>query len=90
MRLDLVPRQYYDLRHLRLIHSVGEPLDPEAGLSTLAPDADLRETSSIDSFDHLSVLIGLHEALGVEIPEADYGQLTTLTQIILYLAARVA
>jgi acyl carrier protein len=63
---------------------------PEADLSTLAADADIREALSIDSFDHLSVLIGLHEALGVEIPEADYGQLTTLTQMIRYLAARVA
>ncbi|GAB4163308.1 MAG: acetate--CoA ligase [Candidatus Promineifilaceae bacterium] len=31
MRLaDLQPRQVYDLSHLRLIHSVGEPLNPEA------------------------------------------------------------
>jgi acetyl-CoA synthetase len=31
-------------------------------------------------------LIGLHEALGVEIPEADYGQLTTLADIIRYIS----
>ena len=30
MRLEGTPRQRYDLRHLRLIHSVGEPLNPEA------------------------------------------------------------
>lgn len=30
MRLDIDPRQRYDLSHLRLIHSVGEPLNPEA------------------------------------------------------------
>jgi acetyl-CoA synthetase len=30
MRLDMKPRQRYDLRPLRLIHSVGEPLNPEA------------------------------------------------------------
>jgi acetyl-CoA synthetase len=30
MRLGSTPRQHYDLRHLRLIHSVGEPLNPEA------------------------------------------------------------
>jgi acyl carrier protein len=63
---------------------------PEADLSTLDPDADIREALSIDSFDHLNVLIALHEALGVDIPEADYGQLTTLTQMMRYLAARVA
>jgi acetyl-CoA synthetase len=30
MRLSLEPRQRYDLRQLRVIHSVGEPLNPEA------------------------------------------------------------
>jgi acetyl-CoA synthetase len=30
MRLDITPRERYDLRRLRLIHSVGEPLNPEA------------------------------------------------------------
>jgi acetyl-CoA synthetase len=30
MRLDLTPRKAYNLSHLRLIHSVGEPLNPEA------------------------------------------------------------
>ena len=30
MRLGIEPRKQYDLRHLRLIHSVGEPLNPEA------------------------------------------------------------
>jgi acetyl-CoA synthetase len=30
MRLGIAPRQHHDLRHLRLIHSVGEPLNPEA------------------------------------------------------------
>ena len=29
MRLDLRPREQYDLSNLRLIHSVGEPLNPE-------------------------------------------------------------
>ncbi|WP_277480505.1 acetate--CoA ligase [Catalinimonas alkaloidigena] len=30
MRLDIKPLEKYDLSHLRLIHSVGEPLNPEA------------------------------------------------------------
>ncbi len=30
MRLDIQPRQEYDLSQLRAIHSVGEPLNPEA------------------------------------------------------------
>jgi acyl carrier protein len=62
---------------------------PEADLAHLVPDADLRQALDIDSFDHLNFLIGLNEALGVDIPEADYGQLTTLTAIVRYLASRV-
>ena len=62
---------------------------PEADLSTLGPDDNVRETLDIDSFDHLNFLIGLNEALGVEIPEGDYGQLTTLVDIVPYLTARV-
>lgn len=30
MRCDIQPREQYDLSHLRLVHSVGEPLNPEA------------------------------------------------------------
>ena len=62
---------------------------PEADLDALAPNANVREALDIDSFDHLNFLVGLNDALGVEIPEADYGQLTTLTDIITYLAPRL-
>ena len=30
MRMEIEPREQYDLSHLRVIHSVGEPLNPEA------------------------------------------------------------
>ena len=52
-----------------------------AGLKKIAPEANpadmkggenLREALDIDSFDFLHFLIGLHDSLGVEIPEADY------------------
>jgi len=62
---------------------------PEADLGTLDPDANVREALDIDSFDHLNLLIGLDEELGVDIPEADYSQLTTLADIMSYLSARV-
>jgi acyl carrier protein len=48
----------------------------------------VRQALAIDSFDHLNCLIGLDAALGVEIPEADYGQLTTLADIVRHLAVR--
>jgi acyl carrier protein len=64
-------------------------MTPEADLSTLDPHANVRETLDIDSFDFLNFLTGLNDALGVEIPEADYGQLATLADIVAYLIARV-
>ena len=63
---------------------------PEAHLEALTPDENVREALDIDSFDHLNFLIGLHEELGVEIPESDYGHLTTLADIVSYLCARVS
>jgi acyl carrier protein len=62
---------------------------PEADFGTLAPDDNLRRTLDIDSFDALNFFIALHEELGVEIPEADYGRLNTLAELVRYLAARV-
>jgi acyl carrier protein len=62
---------------------------PEADLDSLGVEENVREALDIDSFDFLNFLIGLHEELGVEIPEADYGQLTTLSDMIGYLAARL-
>ena len=47
----------------------------------------MREGLDIDSFDHLNFLIGLHERLGVDIPEKDYGKLNTVNEILNYLAA---
>jgi acyl carrier protein len=71
-----------------VIFRVLSRIAPEANLIALDPEANLREAVDIDSFDHLNLLIGLNEELGVEIPEADYGQLTTLADIIRYLIAR--
>lgn len=61
---------------------------PEANPADVAPGANLREALDIDSFDFLQLLIGLHEKLGVEIPEADYGKLTTMEALVAYLSRK--
>lgn len=63
---------------------------PEADFESLDPTVNLQETLDIDSFDFLNFLIGLNDELGVEIPEADYGQLVSLNDIVNYLAVRLA
>jgi acyl carrier protein len=66
-------------------------------ITTIAPETDtaaivthqpLRDQIDLDSFDFLNVIVGLHERLGVDIPESDYGELTTLDSAIDYLARR--
>lgn len=61
---------------------------PESEPASLRSDQNIREALDIDSFDFLSFLIGLHEKTGIDIPEADYGQLATLDGLIRYLIAR--
>jgi acyl carrier protein len=62
---------------------------PEADPQQIRADENLREALDIDSFDFLNVLIGLHKRLGVEIPEAEYGQLTTLSALVQYLSRKL-
>ncbi len=61
---------------------------PEADLAALKPDVDLREQLDLDSMDVLNFVVGLHAALGVEIPEADYPKFATLDGGVEYLTAR--
>lgn len=61
---------------------------PEADLSTVAGDADLREAFDLDSMDFMNLVIGLHERTGIDIPEADYPRLFTLDGAINYLSQK--
>ena len=62
---------------------------PEAEFDTLDPDDGLREQLDLDSMDFLNVAIGLHEALGIDIPEADYPRLFTMNGAVSYLKERL-
>lgn len=58
---------------------------PEADLSTVSDNEDLREALDLDSMDFLNFVIGLHERTGRPIPEADYPKLYTLRAMVSYL-----
>ena len=62
---------------------------PEADFDDFLPDENMRKALDIDSFDFLNLFIGLNDELGVEIPESDYGQLNTLTNIVDYISERL-
>ena len=63
---------------------------PEVDPRALRADAPLRDQVDLDSMDFLNLVIALHERLGVDIPEADYGRLSSLQSMVEYLAAKVA
>lgn len=58
---------------------------PEADIDQIDPSASLREQLDLDSFDFLKLLIALQEAVGVNIPEADYGRVDSLNALVAYL-----
>ena len=53
------------------------------------PAVDLREQIDLDSMDILNLMIAVHEATGVEIPEADYAKMSTLDACVAYLRSRI-
>jgi acyl carrier protein len=61
---------------------------PEADLGTLRPDVPVRDQVDIDSMDFLNFLVEIHRTIGVDVPETDYHELTTLDGCVSYLAKR--
>ncbi|WP_442972588.1 biotin/lipoyl-containing protein [Rhodococcus sp. JS3073] len=61
------------------------PSHPEVVLA----DQPHRDQVDLDSLDWLNFLVRLHSTFGIDIPEADYGRLVTLTDVTDYAAARV-
>jgi len=69
-----------------VLAALGE-VAPEADLDRLAPDAELREALDLDSIDFLRFVQRVAAATGVEVPESDYAQLSTLGGVVAYLAS---
>ncbi len=62
---------------------------PEVEVDELRGDRTLRSQVDLDSMDWLNFLLGLHEKLKVEIPEADYAKLVTLNDVVTYLQKKL-
>jgi len=62
---------------------------PEIDVSQIDFAIDLCEQVDFDSMDILNLVVAIHEATGVEIPEADYPQMVSLDGCIRYLRSRL-
>jgi acyl carrier protein len=69
----------------KVVFSLLKTIAPDTEPSELKPDEIYREVLDIDSFDALRFIVSLKENLGIEIPEADYGKITTLSTLVNYL-----
>jgi acyl carrier protein len=82
----MTPKLTRDEIKTTVLRALGE-IAPEADLAAIKPDVSFRDQLDIDSMDFLNFVIAVHEALHVEIPEADYPKLITLNGCVEYLAS---
>lgn len=62
---------------------------PEVDAGTIEPAKLLREQVDLDSADWLNFLVALNSKLGIDIPDADVGKLTTLDKLVDYCGKRL-
>jgi len=72
------------------IIAIIKSIAPEVEEGELRADRPLRDQIDLDSMDWLNVLVAVNEKLHVDIPEADYGKLVTLDNLVAYLRAKLA
>jgi acyl carrier protein len=61
---------------------------PEVTADDIDPTDDLRDQLDLDSMDLLNLMVKIRDRIGVEIPEADYSQLSTIEGAVKYLQER--
>ena len=71
-----------------LLREVGN-IAPETDLDQIDSSSSLREQVDLDSMDMLNLLIAIHAATGVDIPEVDYAKMASIDDAVAYLRARV-
>lgn len=69
----------------QIIFQLLKKIAPDTEPEKLKPDDDIRHTLEVDSFDALQFVVALDEQFGIETPEADYGKITTLKDLVNYI-----
>ena len=68
------------------LHRIAPDITPD----DIDPDADLREEFDIDSMDFLNLVTALGKALGLAMPEKDYGEMGSYNALLAYLTRQKA
>ena len=62
---------------------------PSEDLSDVDPNIPLRDQLELDSVDFLNIIMELQMRYGLEIPEDDFIELTTLNRCVAYLGPKI-
>ena len=69
----------------QVVLDILERIAPDEDLSGLKDDVAFREQMELDSMDFLDIVMELRKQYRVQIPEEDYGNLTTMEGAVRYL-----
>jgi acyl carrier protein len=74
-----------DTEILAIIRDELGRLAPEIDFDAVDRNQPIQQEFDIDSMDFLNFITALHERVGVNVPEADYAKLATLSSAQAYL-----
>lgn len=63
---------------------------PDIEAADVGDDDHIQDDLELDSMDVLNLVTALHERLGVDVPEADYPEISTAARAAAYLARATA
>ena len=72
----------------KLVIDIISDIAPDEDLSAIKPEIRLRDQLQLDSMDFLDIVMELRKRHGIEVPEADYGQLASLESCAEYLTPK--
>jgi acyl carrier protein len=74
----------------KLVIDIISDIAPDEDLSAIKSEVRLRDQLQLDSMDFLDIVMELRKRHGIEVPEADYGQLASLESCAEYLTPKFA
>ena len=72
----------------KLVIDIISDIAPDEDLSAIRSEVRLRDQLELDSMDFLDIVMELRKRHGIEVPEADYGQLASLESCAEYLTPK--
>ena len=72
----------------KLVIDIISDIAPDEDLTAIKPEIRLRDQLQLDSMDFLDIVMELRKRHGIEVPEADYGQLASLESCADYLTPK--